>query len=305
MNNYCKTLVKAKPFVQTLTGKDADKALMDLARSLASALFESGIEIEDFILSYERDEMFNPDCLFGDHNSVYDYVKPKYREIAKILFDYRPVGLGTPNAAVGEGEFMCIALSPRVGIAKKKNTGDISVDETRFVEMKGDQIRIMFDEITGPELQRHAESVSREFDIEPNKVNRKRLAYEPWGMSLPKISHWQQEFKRIGKDKAIDFLRLLFKPITTYEKEKLEECFTNDIFEPRVLNKILLKTFFRLMEKKWEAFTIIESNGCIISISSDPDEFDRMVDDDIIVVTTDYFRSFSAGAKLGLYCKHV
>ena len=58
------------------------------------------------------------------------------------------------------------------------------------------------------------------------------------------------------------------------------------------------------MEKLWEAFTIIESDGRIVSITADPDEFDRMVDDEVIYVTGDYIRSFQP-VKIGLYCKRV
>ena len=299
MNSYCETLVKANPFVKRLTDKKADKALTDLARAFTSALFESGIDIDKFISSYEIDEIFDPNCLFGDHDNVYDYVLPKYRKIAKVLFDYRPVGLGTPNAAVGEGEFMCLALSPRVGITKKKNMGDISVDETRFVEMKGEQVRIMDDSI-GIDFQKRAKSLAKKFGIKPNKCNRNRTAYEPCGDSPPKVSHWIDEFKRIGKTEAVDFLSLLFE----VPKARFTKCWTDGIFDYTLLNKVMLKMFFRQQEKLWEAFTIIESNGRIVSITSDPDEFDRMVDDDLIVITGNYMRSFQP-VKQGLYCQHV
>ena len=121
MNSYCETLEKARAFVKRLTNKTANKALTDLARAFSGACFESDTDIDEFISSYDEDEIFDPNCLFGNHDNVYDFVLPKYRKIAKILFECRPIGLGTPQAMVGEGELMCLAMSPRVGIAKKKN----------------------------------------------------------------------------------------------------------------------------------------------------------------------------------------
>ena len=41
------------------------------------------------------------------------------------MFELRPMGMGTPNAAVGEGEFMALFCSPKVQIAKKKDMGDL------------------------------------------------------------------------------------------------------------------------------------------------------------------------------------
>ncbi len=298
MNKYCTTLEKVEPFIRRVTNKTGDKAIQDMMRSLTGVLFESGVDIEEFISSYDKDEMFNPDCLFTDQVNVFDYINPKYRALSKILFSCRPIGLGTPNAMVGEGEFMCLLLSPRVGISKKKDSGDITVDD-RPVEMKGEQVRIMGN-ITGIELQNRAEFVAKEFDIKPNEVNGGRSAYEPWGRSPAKLSHWQKQFNTIGKNKSIDFLASLFeKP-----KEIFNECFDNDIYDATKLNKVILKMLFRDMKKKWEVFTIIESNGRITTITSDLDEFEDKVDNNKIVVTADYFRSFQ-NINIGLYCNHV
>lgn len=298
MNKYTETLKKAKPFVQKLTGKSADKALTDLARNLTGACYESNTCIDDFMAAYERDEIFDPLCLLGSYDNIYDYVEPKYRPLAKVLFDLRPTGLGTPNAAVGEGEFMCLALSPRVGIAKKKNTGDITVDDMP-IEMKGEQVRIMGN-ITGVDLQKRAKSLAPEYGLIPNDCQGNREAYEPWSKNKNKVEHWINEFDRIGKENAVDFLAELFD----VPKARFTNCWTNKTFDVIKLNKELLKIFFRQQERLWEAFTIIESDGRITSFGSDANEFDQLVDDDKIIVNGDYMRSFQ-NIKIGLYCQHV
>jgi hypothetical protein len=58
------------------------------------------------------------------------------------------------------------------------------------------------------------------------------------------------------------------------------------------------------MTKKWEAFTMIDSDGRITTITTNLDEFDSKVDSDKIYVTGDYFRSFQNN-NIGLYCEHI
>ena len=298
MNNFAETIEKVKPFIKEVTNKTADKAVDDMARAFTGALFEANINFEDFILSYKKDEIFNPDCLFDDQSNLFDYIHSNYISFAKVLFTLRPIGLGTPNAMVGEGEFMCLLLSPRVGISKKKDSGDITVDG-RPIEMKGEQVRI-FGEMTGVELQNYAKSIAKIFNVEPNPVTKNRKAYEPWGTTSIKLQHWKEQFKNIGKDNTLDFLATLFqKP-----KEIFIECFEDDNFDAKILNKVILKMFFKDMTKKWDAFTMIDSDGRITVITTNLDEFNSKVDSDKIYVTGDYFRSFQNN-KIGLYCEHI
>jgi hypothetical protein len=298
INNFSETIEKVKPFIKEITNKTAIKAVDDMARSFTSSLFESDINFEDFILSYKKDEIFNPDCLFDDQSNLFNFIHSNYKSLSKVLFSSRPIGLGTPNAMVGEGEFMCLLLSPRVGISKKKDSGDITVDD-RPIEMKGEQVRI-FGNITGVELQNHAKSIAETFNVEPNPVVKDRKAFEPWGTSPTKLQHWKEQFKHIGKDNALDFLATLFqKP-----KEIFTECFEDDNYDAKILNKVILKMLFRDMTKKWEAFTMIDSDGRITTITTNLDEFDSKVDSDKIYVTGDYFRSFQNN-NIGLYCEHI
>ena len=96
------------------------------------------------------------------------------------MFEQRPVGLGTPNAMVGEGEFMALYTSPRVKLSKVKNTGDITVDG-KAVELKGTELRFYSPmKITGKQVQTHAQTLAKKYEVIPNSTVGNRTAFEPW-----------------------------------------------------------------------------------------------------------------------------
>ena len=90
VKNNIATLV---PFVKKVTGKTARKALIDMARMLNSALLEAEINLGTYIEDYTKDEIFDPGCLLGNHDSIFDFVKNPYKEFEKFMFESRPVGL--------------------------------------------------------------------------------------------------------------------------------------------------------------------------------------------------------------------
>ena len=298
MTNYKNDILKVIPFVKSITSKTADKALNDMARALVSSLHESNTNVDLYIKGYRNDKIFNPSCLFETGSYVFDYVKKPYKEFAKVLFEMRPVGLGTPNAMVGEGEFMCIFLSPRVGIAKKKNTGDITVDG-KSIELKGGQVRIM-GSVSGKELQKHAKSLSCK--VKPNKTNKDRTAFEPWGTSPPKEKHWQEQFDKLGMSKSTEYLNDLLSKLFDTKKINFKECFVNNKFSAKILQKIILINLFKSSKKLWDAFTILDK-GNVFCITSCEKNFEKLVSEGKIKVIGDYFRSFQ-DTNVGMYCEY-
>lgn len=300
--NYVKQIEDILPFIKQISSKTETKALKDMARALVGAINEAGIDYLAYRQDYENDNIFNPDCLLSSNDNLFDFVKPPYKDFASILFELRPVGLGTPNAMVGEGEFMALFCSPRVGISKKKNTGDITVDD-KTVELKGEMVRIMGN-ISGKNVQKHAEALSKKYSIHPNETSKQRTAYEPWGLAGNKENHWQNQFNNLGQKQSIQYLTELLEPVIPIKDYDLSECFTTGVFSASKLQQILLKGLFKQQTKKWDAFTIIRTGGKITSISSDIRVFDKKVDSQEIVITGDYFRSFQ-DTNVGLYCEHI
>jgi hypothetical protein len=302
---FSKTINDLMPFVREITGKTADKALRDMSRALAGALHETNIDIKQYINDYRADQIIDPECLLKNVNDWHDYIKKSdYINFCDVLFQLRPVGLGTPNAMVGEGELMFLFSSPKVGISKEKNKGDLTVkvssSEIKTVELKGYEFRV-FSEIKGTELQRKIAPIAKKYEVMPNKVNRDRHAYEPWG-SGKKQDHWKKQFNKIGAQKTKEFLFEILSLISSsFVENDVDHLFTNEIFDYLKLQKEMAKKFFLDTINEWDAFTVL-SDTKIKTITTNSDEFNRMIDDGTLCISGDYMRSFQDN-KCGLYLR--
>lgn len=304
MTTEFKQLVETlKPFVREISNKTADKAIIDMSRNLASALFEAGISYDDYIGDYRADKIFNPSCLLTNQPNIFNFVAPNYLEFCQTMFSLRPVGLGTPNAMVGEGEFMAIFSSPRVGISKKKNCGDITVDD-KTVEMKGSELRIM-GKVTGKAVQKHAQTLAKKYNVSPNNTKGNRQAFEPWDPSdtLGKVTHWRNQFAKLGVEKSCEYLKELCSSFMSCKSEDFIVCFDKQVFKSSELQKLILKKLFSAMDKEWDAFTVID-NTKITCLDKDEKQFAKLVESGKVVVSGSYFRSFQ-DTNVGLYINLV
>lgn len=289
-------------FAQKVTGKEGSKALKSMARALVGACHETGIDLLEYIQDYKDDSIFYPACLLTHDSYIFGYFTDDYVEFAKCMFELRPVGLGTPNAMVGEGEFLVIFASPNVWISKKKDEGDLIVfDEGKEykIELKGDGTRL-FHDIKGKEFNRKVGAIAKEYELEPNDCKGKRKGFEPWALTSKKKEFWKAAFNRIGEEEALLFLTEVCNILdSSVQIADLETCFQNEIFIAENLQKIFLKIFFKNQNKLWDYFTMI-SGEQIRCLSASPEEFNRLVDCDDIEVTGNFIRIFQ-DIKIGLY----
>lgn len=300
-----KTIQLLKPFVKEVTNKKAEKALIDMSRMLTLALMEAGVDPTKFISDYKKDIIFNPTCLLGNHPDIFQFVVEEYRDLAQIMFEMRPVGLGTPNAMVGEGEFMSLFFSPRVGISKEKNKGDLTVNG-KAIELKGTQLRFFSSmKTTGKQVQAHAEKISAAYGIKPNLSTGNRTAYEPWdsgrSAKLNKSEHWTNQFSKIGKIQTKKYLAELCECFMECSVEDFDNCFKKDKFDAESLQLLIVSKFFKGMEKEWDAFTQI-NEGKITCITDDQKAFDQLIKTGKLKMDGNYFRSFQ-DIVVGLYVK--
>lgn len=314
VNEFKQLVEKCKPWVKKISSKEADKAITDLARNLASALSEAGVDFDSYIKDYNQDKIFDPGCLLKNNDNIFTFVSEKYEGLARIMFSQRPVGLGTPNAMVGECEFMALFFSPRVGIAKQKGGGDLTVDGKK-VELKGTQLRFFSPKkITGRAVQIHAEKVSAKYGIEPNmskpekgdKNKKCRYAYEPWdngrSKTLAKGDHWISEFARLGAEKSCEYLHELCSVFMDCDPKEYKRCFNeHGKFDANKFQLLIVECFFAGMEKEWDIFTQINEDR-ITCISDDKEEFTKLIKSGKIVMDGNYFRSFK-DMVVGLYVK--
>lgn len=295
MTKFKQDITSVESHCQSLTGKTLKnnfKAIKDLARNLVVALHETGKNVDEYLDAYHNDKILNPSFVFVDGANWRDYVDLDWLDFCNVMFELRPVGLGTPNAMVGEAEFMLVFGSPRVTLSKKKNAGDIVVDN-KTVELKGADMRIM-GAVKGKEVQSHAAKVAAKYHLSPNDCTKARKAFEPWA----KESHWQKEFAKIGVDASKNFLADLCSIFMQCSPNDFDPCFSNN-FSSAELLKVMLKGLWANSDKLWDSYTVID-NGTISSLGTQKSQFDKLVNEGYIVVTENYFRSFQ-DTNVGLY----
>jgi hypothetical protein len=296
MTQFKQYLSQVESHCEALTGKTAThnpKAIKDLKRNLTLALFESGKTVEEYLDAYTKDKIIDPSFVFENGVTWKDYVSSDWLDFCSVMFELRPVGLGTPNAMVGEAEFMLVFGSPRVGISKVKNTGDVVVDG-KTVELKGSEMRIMGN-VKGKEVQAHAKRIAEKYNFKPNDCKGGRTAFEPWN----KEAHWQAQFAAVGKEQAKNFLQELCSMFMSCDAEDFDVCFTDDIFSSDILLEVMVKGLWANTTKLWDSYTVID-NGTVSSLNTENNQFDKLVNEGIIKVSGNYFRSFQ-DTNVGLY----
>ena len=95
--------------------------------SLIAAIIRSQTPFEDVVFCIDdvkKNQVINLD-FFKNGGNVFDHINPKWLNLSKSLWRQRSVGLGTPNAASGEGELMFIFLSPEI---IKPTRGDLLIN---------------------------------------------------------------------------------------------------------------------------------------------------------------------------------
>ena len=296
MTQFKQYLSQVESHCEALTGKTVTnnrKAIKDLTRNLTVALFESGKTVEEYLEAYNADTIIDPSFVFENGITWQGYVKQGWQDFCDVMFELRPVGLGTPNAMVGEAEFMLVFGSPRVGISKVKNTGDVVVDN-KTVELKGSEMRIMGD-VKGKEVQVHAKRIAEKYNFTPNDCNRGRTAFEPWS----KEDHWQEQFASVGEERAKQFLQEVCSCFMSCNIDDFDVCFTNNVFSSTELLKVMVKGLWANTTKLWDSYTVIDG-GHVSSLNTETNQFDKLVNEGIIKVSGNYFRSFQDN-NVGLY----
>ena len=181
--------------------KDAPTKKKDaILDSIIAAIIRSETTFEEVVKCIEDVNNNNViDVSFFDNGgNVWDYIKEEWHKFAKALWRQRSVGLGTPNAASGEGELMFIFLSSKI---IKPTKGDLVIDN-KNIELKGEGVRVTGN-IGGKEFRKKTLKVCEKYNLTPNKANRTGLD----ACELEKVqhlSHWNNQ--TITKEFVSDWL---------------------------------------------------------------------------------------------------
>jgi hypothetical protein len=245
--------------------------------------------LKDNILDFE---------FFKKGGNIQNFIPNYVQEFANQLWKQRPVGLGTPNAAVGEGELMFLILSPSI---KKNKKYDLVITKEGYqgiYELKGKEVRVT-SSITGNEFRIKTLEVAKKFNLTPNlsfRTNKLAVELEKKTHS----SHWEAELKKLSienqKKFVLSILKIIDKSIESVEK----------IFKPNFdLNeyiKTIVVCLFKNMikQQKFDFFVMLGDGKNVKIISSDPCELKDQILSGKISLNSDYFR-INQNYNLGWY----
>lgn len=287
-----KTNVRKHLLPLVLPKKTAEKALNDAANNVSLCLLEAGVEFDEYFQAYKSDAIFDPTVLLHG-GSLFDAVQPRYKILFKLFYEKRSIGFGTPNAASGEGELAALCSSPRVKISKTAGSGDLLIDGTK-VELKGTGARIA-SAVLGSDFSTRCFEVSKRFGVQPNAVAGARESVEPLDTSKKKITHWDNEFRRIGYKNTVRFIaEIMSSTGVEFSEDEVQEFFRDEEFNRELAHKALLKAFFRQgceSGSSWDRLTCV-INGLVYVIENDSEKFNAMVDAGVVKIEALYFRMF-------------
>jgi hypothetical protein len=285
-------------YEMSILRKDANqKKKYSILDSLIAAIIRSETSFEDVvscISDVKDDKVINLD-FFKDGGNVDNYINKKWMNFAKALWRQRSVGLGTPNAASGEGELMFIFLSPKI---KKRTRGDLQIDN-ESVEIKGEDVRVN-GKISGKNFRNKTLLVCNKYGLTPNSANRTNLP----AVEVEKQqheTHWINELNKLSIDDRISFISDYFKCIDGNDFDA-SFLFTNGLLNFKELKKSIVKILYKSMvnDRSFDKFIILGDGTNAKILSSDLVKFNENVDNGVIEVKSDYFR-INQDANIGWY----
>ena len=268
------------------------EAILD---SLISAIVRSNTSYEEVI---ECINDINIDTvidisIFEDGGNVWDHVSEKWLNFAKALWRQRSVGLGTPNAASGEGELMFIFLSKHI---TKPTKGDLIINGEE-IELKGEGVRVT-GKIGGKAFREKTLLVCEKHNLTPNKANRTNLD----ACELEKAQHlnyWLVQMNTIQNNQK-EFVSDWLKCIDG--KEHNVEHLFDDNFNHKLFLKEIVKILYSSMvdERAFDKFVILGDGSNVKILQGNTTDFNNKIDNDEITLNSDYFR-INQTANIGWY----
>lgn len=268
-----------------------DKAINDLVRNLWPLFVKHQIDFSKFLNDYQNDTII--DITFLNTPGVYkwiNFISSEYREFAKELSKLRPIGLGTPNAAPGEAEFMILVLSPN---AKKPTKGDIQINNS-IKEFKDENPRVQSKKVQGKEFRIKTVELAKSFGLTPNKNRTKYTAVELTEVDIRK-THWDNELSKLTIDKRIEFLSEWLKLTKCFSDiesiQSANKIITNGVIDRKTLQIELCKFFFKNQLPDTPGDNLLMFNDdIVINIKYDIESYNKMFDDEILIPTGNYIR---------------
>lgn len=296
-----------RPIVESLVKKSkGEKAIESIFDSIIIALLKSNFNvsgIKKYVEDYLNDNIIEDKNLLWKEANLFDSIKSEYRDLGKALFTQRPYGIGTPNAAAGDGELLLLAFSNSINTSKTANSGDLEI-KNKKVELKGNGVRI-FGNISGKELNKKMHEIGIKYKLNPNDRGSKKKptkpAYEPWQTTKIARPHWINEFKKINLKDAINFLHETTRAMKiNISKEEIASCFSDGEYDVDKFIILITKGFWESSNHKWDYFSCIDNEYNVRYIENNSDKFFEMLNSGKIFVSGNYMR-INQDLKIGYY----
>jgi hypothetical protein len=294
---------KCKDFIQSYlitSNSKGEKSVNDLVHHLWPIFVKYQIDFDTFLTDYKEDKII--DVSFLDKAGIHkwhSFVNPKYLNVAKELFTYRPAGLGTPNAQCGEGEFMLFVLSPR---CKKPKKGDVMVNGS-VKEFKDDKPRVYSKNTTGNSFRLKTLELCYEYNLEPlaDKNNRKSVELTECKTqsktSKMKQMYWDLQLNKLSIDDRIQFVKKWLILTNAFSEndalKSAKRILINGTLNRTTLQTEICKYFFKKQLPDTPGDNILMfNNDLVVNIEYNFDTFSKLFDDKTLVPQSNYFRVF-------------
>jgi hypothetical protein len=278
--------------------KDSSRKKKDsILDSLIAAIVRSETSFEDVLscINDVRDDKVIDLNVFKNGGNINNYINEKWLKLSKALYRQRSVGLGTPNAASGEGELMFIFLSNKI---KKPTRGDLQIDDDN-IELKGEAVRVN-GKISGKTFRKRSLDICEKYGLSPNISNRTNLK----AVEIEKQQHqeyWINELNKLSVENRILFVSDYLRAIDDGNIDDYN-VFNGDQLDFDILRKTIVKILYKSMvnDRSFDKFVLLGDGSNIKILSSDINKFNKDVDSGIIEIGADYFR-INQDSNIGWY----
>ena len=285
-------------YEMSILRRDANKKKKDsILDSLIASIIRSETSFEDVILcmnDVKNNEVINLD-FFKNGGNIDKYINTKWLKFAKSLWRQRSVGLGTPNAASGEGELMFIFLSTKI---IKPTRGDLLINN-ESIELKGEDVRVN-GKISGKNFRNKTLYICNKYGLTPNISNRTNLDAVEIEKQQHEL-HWVDELSKLSIDNRILFISDYLKCIDDNDFDA-SFLFNDGLLNFKDLKKSIVKILYKSMvnDRSFDKFIILGDGTNAKILGNDLNKFNEDVDNDVIEVKSDYFR-INQDANIGWY----
>jgi hypothetical protein len=232
---------------------------------------------------------------FEEGGNINDFIDDRWIRFAKALWRQRSVGLGTPNAASGEGELMFIFLSKHI---KKPTKGDLSING-EDIELKGSDVRVMGN-ISGKRFREETLKISMKYGLKHNISNKTNLKSVELEKDSQFKKHWKKELGVLCIDDQKKFIKEWLSVISS--GSSIGNIFSSGEFNHIEFKKQLVKLLYsvNLKDRKFDKFVLLGDGTNSKIIGGDVESFNEKIDNGEIKILSDYFR-VNQSANIGWY----